>query len=651
MSANFNFFVNRQGVQGQRGAKGDQGYSPIISVDTNNANVYKLKIQNEDTSFITPNLRGQALENTGGTYVRYDQSTESMYTGYADSATTSQVGVARFCTYSELASGSVENAMTGAMDVHDFVEARLENYVLLSDYNDRVTYVDAKLDRLQDYKVETSDFDTFAGNVESSLSSLSTNKLDKSTYNSYVAETAETLNGLATNKLDIEDLSDYLVQGSNITLSVDSETHEITISANVPTFTQVQADWNQNDNTAVDFIKNKPTIPTVNNSTITVTQGGVNKGSFTLNQGSDYTLALDAGATTIDWSDITGKPSFATVATSGSYEDLLNKPTIPTVNNATLTITQGGVSKGTFTANSSSDTTIDLDAPQILSDGNGIDINSSNEIDIIQSGETVRVEDFTMTGSVAIDSSDRAYNFSAGNTIKGTMPAHESISSMVVQVKVYCPYTMSGRSLIKLSSVSRLGSGPTGGIFFYYGQTSSVYTYNASIPSAADFYIRAEYDSSTGYTLKTSTDGTTWTTQSTNSDTTPPVLDDDIYITSNDSAYYNDARVYLTDTFVTVNDNTWTPYKYVEDTSDVAKATSSLYGLVKPDNSTIAINDGVISVNQAELTTKQDVSNLVTSVNSQSTDSQYPSAKLFYDTVGDIETILNDINSGNGGQS
>ena len=35
---------------------------------------------------------------------------------------------------------------------------------------------------------------------------------------------------------------------------------------------------------------------------------------------------------------------------------------IPTVNDATLTITQGGVSKGTFTANASSDVTIDLDA-------------------------------------------------------------------------------------------------------------------------------------------------------------------------------------------------------------------------------------------------------------------------------------------------
>lgn len=32
----------------------------------------------------------------------------------------------------------------------------------------------------------------------------------------------------------------------------------------------------------------------------------------------------------VAWSAITGKPDFATVATTGSYNDLLNKPTIPT---------------------------------------------------------------------------------------------------------------------------------------------------------------------------------------------------------------------------------------------------------------------------------------------------------------------------------
>ena len=51
------------------------------------------------------------------------------------------------------------------------------------------------------------------------------------------------------------------------------------------------------------------------------------------------------------WNDIASKPSFANVATSGSYNDLSNKPTIPTVNNKTLTIQKNGTTVETFTAN------------------------------------------------------------------------------------------------------------------------------------------------------------------------------------------------------------------------------------------------------------------------------------------------------------
>ena len=36
-------------------------------------------------------------------------------------------------------------------------------------------------------------------------------------------------------------------------------------------------------------------IPTVNNPTITITQGGTTKGSFTLNQDSNTTIELDEG--------------------------------------------------------------------------------------------------------------------------------------------------------------------------------------------------------------------------------------------------------------------------------------------------------------------------------------------------------------------
>lgn len=53
-------------------------------------------------------------------------------------------------------------------------------------------------------------------------------------------------------------------------------------------------------------------------------------------------------ATAVTWSTITGKPSFATVATSGSYNDLNNKPTIPTKLPTPNVLTFTGAVTGTW---------------------------------------------------------------------------------------------------------------------------------------------------------------------------------------------------------------------------------------------------------------------------------------------------------------
>ena len=71
---------------------------------------------------------------------------------------------------------------------------------------------------------------------------------------------------------------------------------------------------------------------------------------------------IPSGQIQSDWSQsdstevdfIKNKPTLATVATSGSYNDLSDKPTIPTVNDGTLTVKNGDQTKGTFTANQSS---------------------------------------------------------------------------------------------------------------------------------------------------------------------------------------------------------------------------------------------------------------------------------------------------------
>ena len=66
----------------------------------------------------------------------------------------------------------------------------------------------------------------------------------------------------------------------------------------------------------------------------------------------------------------------------------------------------------------------------------------------------------------------------------------------------------------------------------------------------------------------------------------------------------------------------------------------------QPFSINISLNDNwdkIDSFAESTNNSKQDKSNLVTSISSESTDSQYPSAKCMYDIIGDIETLLSEI--------
>lgn len=89
-----------------------------------------------------------------------------------------------------------------------------------------------------------------------------------------------------------------------------------------------------------------------------VAWGGI---TGTLSNQTDLNTALGTKANSAD---------LATVATSGSYNDLTNKPTIPTVNNATLTIQKNSTNVATFTANASSNVTANITVPTNTSDLN-----------------------------------------------------------------------------------------------------------------------------------------------------------------------------------------------------------------------------------------------------------------------------------------
>lgn len=198
----------------------------------------------------------------------------------------------------------------------------------------------------------------------------------------------------------------------------------------------VQSDWSITDTASDAFIKNKPTIPTVptNVSAFTNDAGYQTAANVqTAIAGKANTADLATVATSGSYNDLTNKPTIpaaitvdsalsttstnpvqnkvinsalsgkqatlttaqlaaansgitaakvatydgyaatiankansadlATVATSGKYSDLSGTPTIPTVNNATLTVQQDGTSLGTFTANSATNTTINITTP------------------------------------------------------------------------------------------------------------------------------------------------------------------------------------------------------------------------------------------------------------------------------------------------
>ena len=66
-------------------------------------------------------------------------------------------------------------------------------------------------------------------------------------------------------------------------------------------------------------------IPTVNNATLTITQGGVSKGTFTANAGTDVTIALDAGGGGGGLPDQTGHAGefLTTDGTDASWSDAI----------------------------------------------------------------------------------------------------------------------------------------------------------------------------------------------------------------------------------------------------------------------------------------------------------------------------------------
>ncbi|MBQ9435345.1 MAG: fibronectin type III domain-containing protein, partial [Bacteroidales bacterium] len=183
----------------------------------------------------------------------------------------------------------------------------------------------------------------------------------------------------------INDATLTIKQGENTlgTFTANAGT-DATITVPTPA-EQVQANWNEDDNTSAAYIQNKPTLatvatsgnysdlsnkPAINDATLTIQKNGTDVGTFTANQSTASTINIEVPAqVNANWTEDDN--------TSAAY--IQNKPTIPTVNNATITVVQGGVTLGTFTVNTDENTTIEVPTPAEQVQANWTELDATSE--------------------------------------------------------------------------------------------------------------------------------------------------------------------------------------------------------------------------------------------------------------------------------
>lgn len=127
MCAQFHWYLNKTGLRGLTGPKGDQGFSPIVEVAEDTLESYKLRITTEDDEIETPNLKGSlSIQDQGGTYVRYDRDSGELTANEADRATTNSYGVVRLSTYQDMKNPELQdNVAAQPLDVIQAIEERV----------------------------------------------------------------------------------------------------------------------------------------------------------------------------------------------------------------------------------------------------------------------------------------------------------------------------------------------------------------------------------------------------------------------------------------------------------------------------------------------------------------------------------------------
>ena len=151
-----------------------------------------------------------------------------------------------------------------------------------------------------------------------------------------------------------------------------------------------------------------------------------------------YATMINGGggaAESVAWNDITGKPTFATVATSGSYNDLSSKPTIPTVNNVAIDFYQGGTLVDSITTNQSTASAIYLNDGKVYTAGDGMSLGGNDNTVINRTKTTIN----NANANVVIDevASNAIYNLTSSSFASLTLT---SVPNFDLETVIYFNY-------------------------------------------------------------------------------------------------------------------------------------------------------------------------------------------------------------------
>ena len=185
--------------------------------------------------------------------------------------------------------------------------------------------------------------------------------------------------------------------------------------------------------------------------------------------------------------DYTPTSEFAEVAFTGDYDDLIGTPTIPVVNDATLTITRNGTSAGTFTANSANNTTIDISVPTATSD-------LTNDSGFITNTVNNLVNYYTKTETDSAIGTETTNREDADQGLQEQIDALASASDVVDVVGTYADLQNYDTSHLNNNDIIKVLTDETHNDAISYYRWNTVTSTFSYIGSQGPFYTKSESD-------------------------------------------------------------------------------------------------------------------------------------------------------------